>query len=283
MQEKKRTKLTFAAGIANVSLSYLLELMITLQPYKDGLVLVGGWVPFLLLEQFQKDKTEFKHIGSKDIDIAINSAVISEGSYAKIVDLLKERGYLLKPGTQYSYIKHVATELGEDVIQVDFLAQEFGGTGKGHRHQIVQGDFFARKGQGVDIAFINPVEQVLAGELPNKAKAQIAFHIADIASIITMKGYALDSRYKEKDAYDIYSLIKYYKEGPKSVAEEIKPLLTNDIVKRSITMVKEEFYNRDSRGTVFVADFLDEAGEAREQILTDAYLQVKKFIDLVFA
>jgi hypothetical protein len=38
-----RTRLSFNDGTADLSLSYLLELMLMLQSYKEGLVIVGGW------------------------------------------------------------------------------------------------------------------------------------------------------------------------------------------------------------------------------------------------
>jgi len=34
---------------------------------------------------------------------------------------------------------------------VDFLAGEYGGTSKNHRHQIIEDDFLARKARGADL------------------------------------------------------------------------------------------------------------------------------------
>lgn len=279
--EGVRTKLTFETNIADISLSHLLELMLTLGSYKKGLVVVGGWVPYLLLKQFQNKDVTFQHQGSKDIDIAVNPAVINETQYASLVELLQGRGYHLKEGRQFSYIKKVTSSIGEDIIQVDFLAPEYGGTAKSHRHQKIQDDFLSRKARGADIAFLNPVEFTLEGKLPNNADATATFYIASILGILTMKGYVLGQRYKEKDAYDIYSLVRYYKNGADSVAEEIKPYMHNTLVKEALESMKEHFKTRTSMGPMAVADFLQETGEAREETLTQAHLQIQRLLKLL--
>ncbi len=70
-------------------LSVLLELFTYLKPYRDYIVLIGGWVPFFLT----KDKAEETHIGSLDIDLALDASRIPETGYTTILELLAERGY----------------------------------------------------------------------------------------------------------------------------------------------------------------------------------------------
>ena len=40
-----------------------------------------------------------------------------------------------------------------------------------------------------------------------------------------MKRHAIEGRYKQKDAYDIYYCIRNYLRGPEALAEERRPLL----------------------------------------------------------
>lgn len=70
-------------------LSVLLELFTYLKPYRDYIVLIEGWVPFFLT----KDKAEETHIGSLDIDLALDASRIPETGYTTILELLAERGY----------------------------------------------------------------------------------------------------------------------------------------------------------------------------------------------
>lgn len=83
----------FQVGTADISLSHLLELTRRLRIYKEGIVLVGGWVPYLLLLKFQREGTDFEHVGSKDIDLALNPEIVDEEKYATIREMIKERGF----------------------------------------------------------------------------------------------------------------------------------------------------------------------------------------------
>lgn len=279
--EDSRTKTTFVSNIAETSLSYLLELMMALGSYREGLIVVGGWVPYLLLREYQKKDRDFQHIGSKDIDIAINPNIVDEKQYSSILELLHERGYKAKADNKFSFVKNVVTNHGEEQIQIDFLGPEYGGTSKGHRHQVVQDNFFIRKARGADLVFEHAIPITLQGTLPNGAEGNTTVYIADIVGIVTMKGYVMGERYKEKDAYDLNSLILYYKEGVVSVADEIRPFKGNGLVKESLDAISKKFRHRDAEGPAWVADFEGAEGELREQIKTESYLQMKRFLDLV--
>lgn len=78
---KPRTAENYGDDITATSLSGLAELMTALGAYRDALVLIGGWAPFFILEQFgepgasqadafQADafQTAFEHVGSIDIN-----------------------------------------------------------------------------------------------------------------------------------------------------------------------------------------------------------------------
>lgn len=69
--------------------SVLLELVRLLGEYRDDMVLVGGWVPELLLPE-----AGIPHTGSVDIDLALNHRKIQEAGYRTINRLLIERGYI---------------------------------------------------------------------------------------------------------------------------------------------------------------------------------------------
>ncbi len=275
---ENRTKNTFVSNIADTSFSHLLELMLALGAYQQGLVLVGGWVPYLLLKKYQRKDVAFSHIGSQDIDIAVNPAIVDEKKYATMLELLQQRGYTPKTGTAFSFIKTVVTNKGEEHIQIDFLGPEYGGTTKGHRHQIVQDNFHLRKARGADIVFTHSEEIIVEGKLPGGGEGRTTIRVADIVGILTTKGITLGSRYKEKDAYDLTSLLLYYKQGPLAVAEELRPFQEHGLVKEALTAIREKFRSREAEGPTWTADFQEVVGELREQVKTQAYLQVQRFL-----
>jgi len=125
-----RTSQTYDASITSASKSALLELMTLLRTYRDAIVLVGGWVPYFLLELHGRPEIKFNHIGSIDIDLAVDPKKVSPTQYDSIVDLLNERGYKNakdRLGNLIPFIFEKETKSPLDQkpyeIRVDFLTQ----------------------------------------------------------------------------------------------------------------------------------------------------------------
>lgn len=99
--------------------------------------------------------------------------------------------------------------------------------------------------------------------------------MADIVGCLTMKGIVLGERYREKDAYDIYTVVSRYKNGPRDVAEALKPYLRDPLVKDAFASIHEAFATRRTNGPQWVADFMQPASpEERERLVTDAFMTV---------
>ena len=96
--------------VARLSLSVYLELLSILGAYREALVLVGGWAPHFILEQFGRQDTDFRHVGSIDIDIAVNPRLVSPDAYASIVERLERQGYrqrLDRQGNPIPFIREI--------------------------------------------------------------------------------------------------------------------------------------------------------------------------------
>ena len=76
----------YTADAAQAARSVLIELVHLLGEYRDHIVLVGGWVPELLLPE-----TERPHVGSVDVDLAVNHRTLQERGYERIQELLLSR------------------------------------------------------------------------------------------------------------------------------------------------------------------------------------------------
>lgn len=277
-----RTISAISPDVAQVSLGYLIELMLVLRSYRKGIVLVGGWVPYLLLKKYQPPESSFHHIGSQDIDVAINPKLISQTEYADIEELVKGRGYKPNPKSGFSFLKPGPEVGGERLpIQIDFLGPEYGGTGKNKRHQRIQDNFLLRKVRGADFVFSHFEEFELTGILPNGSEGKVSFYIADVVGSLVMKGITLGSRFAEKDAYDLYALVTEYKKGPESITEAVKPYKDYMVVKEALHAIRHAFRSREVEGVGLVADFFEEAGEERERRITDAFQQIKRFLETI--
>jgi hypothetical protein len=189
------TRKDYIAEAVSAAKSVMIELVHLLGEYREEIVVIGGWVPELLLPVKTKP-----HIGSIDVDLALDHRTLQAEGYKTIRELLINRGYV--PGKQpFIFYRHLRRGDLDISVQVDLLAGEYEGTGRSHRHQQVQ-DVHARKVRGCDLAFENPVEVTIEGDLPEGGRDSVRVRVASIVAFLVMKGMALDDRLKEKDAWD---------------------------------------------------------------------------------
>ncbi|MBI4610598.1 MAG: hypothetical protein HY726_16505 [Candidatus Rokubacteria bacterium] len=262
--------------------------MTTLGAYQDALVLIGGWAPDLILEQFgEKGAFEagFIHVGSIDIDLVLDPDQVDQERYATIVNLLLDRGYEPGPDPLFQFQKTIRSPMDgqEYVIRVDFLTpRPLPGQGRSHRHRQVQRDLQARGLEGAEVALTHSFWHELESRLPDGAQTRVRLKVADLVASLTLKGIAIGQRYAEKDAYDIYTLCAQYRGGPGAVAEALRPALGEEPVSRGLRSISERFRAPDAEGPTWVATFLgagDAAAEAR--IKQDAFMTVHEVCRLL--
>ena len=274
-----RTGKYYSSDLVELSRSYILELWRALRRYEDAMVLVGGWAPYFILQNFGDDPYNNDHIGSIDIDIALDPSLISETEYSSIESILEDIGYSGKVNANGDTIPFIFEKESKEmgfIIEVDILTSNY--VSKGHRHGRI-GGLLARKCHGADIAFKHFFEMRLEGELPGGGKTIETVKVVDVVGSITMKGIALGERYKEKDAYDIYYLVKFYHGGPWQVAREVGRSCSDTLIEESINTIRKEFRDRDSAACVWVSDFLDEIDDQKERRMTDVHMNITEFLD----
>ena len=236
------------------------------------MVIVGGWVPDLILPV-----EGVEHIGSIDVDVALNHRSLTEVGYQSISELLVSRGY--RQGKQ-PFIFNRDVQISDHIVtvQVDFLAGEYEGTGKKHRTQKVQG-MRPRKARGVDLAFEMPLKVTIRGTLPGGGEDIAELNVASIAPFLAMKGMALKARLKEKDAWDIYYCVRYYPGGEAKLVQEFLPVLGRGLVQEGLRNIAEKFMSPSAVGPTHVADFeeLTDLSE-RELIQRDAFERINQLL-----
>jgi hypothetical protein len=90
-----------------------------LASFREAIVVVGGWVPDLLLPN-----SESEHIGSVDVDLALDAAKLGDGQYAELLKLLLDTGRYEKGDKDFQLVTTVDLKDGEIPVrvEVDFLA-----------------------------------------------------------------------------------------------------------------------------------------------------------------
>src|SRR6266404_5787792 len=97
----------------------LVDLGQVLAAFIDCLVVVGGWTPDLLLPEADEP-----HIGSIDVDLALDAAKLNEGRYAELLKLLLDTKRYRHGAKDFQLVVDVDLMDGGKPVQVEveFLA-----------------------------------------------------------------------------------------------------------------------------------------------------------------
>ena len=259
----------------DISLSMLLEVIDALKGYGADVVVVGGWAPYFLLRKHGSEHAT-AHLGSLDGDLALNFKHIPEDKYETILETLSRIGYVQRKNASgklipASFEKIIKVGDTPFTMQIDFLAGEYGGTAKSHRHQKVQ-EMLAHKGRGADLAFENYYQEEVQGRFPNGAEVRVSICFANEVSIFAMKGVTIGQRTKAKDYYDLYMIGKYLEGGPAWLGDRLRNFRNNKVILEAVENVRKYFDSPKGLGPTSVPDFLGESDpEAREILQRDAF------------
>lgn len=232
--------------------------MTVLGEYRDEIVLVGGWVPFLSIDA-PEDPLD-RHPGSTDVDIVLDHQELEDVGYETIARRLEDAGYESVGEQPFQFSKTV----NGVVVHIDLLAGQYAGTGKKHRTQKIQ-DVKARKARGADLVFqIGPDKREISGRLPDGSHDRVVVPIASMVPFIIMKSFAMDDRMKPKDPFDIWYVVKRYPGGIEELIETFRPHLDSGLVKLGLEILARKFERFDSWASTQVGKF-DSALSADEQ------------------
>ncbi|KAF0247152.1 MAG: hypothetical protein FD180_91 [Planctomycetota bacterium] len=266
----------YSADLVGAARSVLIEVAHILGEYRKNSVLVGGWVPCLLLP----DSPE-PHVGSLDVDLALDIGQIGAARYNSLLKTLENAGYSPSGKADFQYVRQVRAASGRIIrVPLDLLAGEYGGRGKRHQTQRIQ-NLKARKARGADLVFKNADIITLTGELPDGRKDKVALRVASPVAFLSMKGMALAGRTdKPKDAHDIAFLIRNWPGGIPKLAPLMKGLLKNRLVQEGLGKIRAKFRSPDDFGPVSITAFAQlQDREARQILARESYETVTALLD----
>lgn len=270
--EELRSSRDYNEGQKEAAHRILIELVNLFDEYRDDIRIVGGWVPDLMFP-------DEGHIGSVDVDVLINHLNLKDAGYQTMSRILLKNGYVENPDKYFSFTKNVIIDGKLYPVDVDILAGKYGGTNENRRGQHVQG-IKALKATGGNYAFeFEPQVIDVQAKRPDGAIDSARVNVVAIVPYIIMKTAAL-GRGKPKDAYDIYFLIKHYKNGVKELAQLFKECGDAKLILEMKDKLSKKFGSPNHAGPVDVAAFMDlEDNDEIEFVKRDAYEQVKTLIE----
>lgn len=244
--------------------------------FSASIVVVGGWVPDLLLPEADEP-----HIGSIDVDLALDAAKLRGVGYAEIVTSLLGTGRYEQ--TRDSFKLRARVDLGDCepalVVDVDFLkATERRRRRKGKR---LMPNFRPLDADGCAAAFLHPQRVTVAGQMISGAANRVSVLVASVPDFLVMKAHAMGGRDKPKDAYDLCFCLDHAPGGIEALASDWRGRRDEPLVTAALGHLREKFATVDSYGPQQVATFYEATTrEDRERHARRAYELVARFLEL---
>ena len=240
---------------SNPRLRALVTLLKALAPFSELHAMIGGWVPYFLLEQH--GRTGWNHVGSLDLDFVFDPSRLTPERRDEIRSALSAIGARPRrpPNASFYFedsflvpIEHDGQQLQ---IQVDLMGID-----------IAEGETFDWRSRTLmAIRHSETIEVRWEGET-------LPFRVSNAAAMVCLKALALSERTKPKDAYDLYTLLLYYKDGPETLAREMIPVLESGPPARfAMRSLRKRFRNSLSEGPQMVVDFLMADAPLEDQIV----------------
>ena len=254
----------------------LIDLGQILAQFKDCLVIVGGWVPDLLLAE-----AEERHIGSIDVDLALDAAKLNEGRYAEILTLLLNTKRYRKGAKDFQLVVSVDLQDGETPVEVEveFLAPKEVKLKK-HKPKLLE-NFRVLQADACGVAFQSPVELTLRGQSVRGAQNVVKLRVASLADFVVMKAHAIGGRDKPKDTYDLCYCLEHFPGGMEALAGIWRRRTGEKDVVRAMEILREKFASVDAFGPQQLVEFHNAPDrETQEMHARRAYELVQKFLSL---
>ncbi|MFH1356589.1 MAG: hypothetical protein ABII18_05590 [bacterium] len=272
MKSKPQTSSEFTPSTAEACKSVMLEIISCLGPYRKHFVLVGGLVPKILID---RDIPQGQgHVGTYDVDFAVNFLKISKNQYATIAEMLFNHDYSYRKdktgqNLKFSFEKTVSFDGLEQTIYIDLVGPEYGGKNvKGFREKVQDG-VHVHKARGVDLVFDNCVDIEVTALLPDGIKHTETVSVVNGAAFAIVKAITFESRKEPKDAYDIYYCLKNYQGGLVAINKELQNIRTHGLVKEGMSILQKLFVDPLAIGPQRAARFISDDPNQRSVIASE--------------
>ena len=279
MAEKPITAAGYAGEEVTQVRALCLYVATKLGDLMNDLVVVGGLVPSLLIDQDNLGEGGDAHVGTMDLDVGLTVALLEEGRYRALTERLRRAGFEQdknpkgNPTCQRWKVDRI------EKVTIDFLIQPTLPDDKGGGLRDIEHDFAALIAPGLNLAFEDRQSVTLSGQTIMGEDASRAVWVCGPGAYVVLKALAFDLRGENKDAYDLFYLLRNYGNGPWDVSEALRPLLGDETASQAVDVLKRDFMDHNGVGPRRVAEFL--VGGPEDVIQADVVGVFTRLLDLL--
>jgi hypothetical protein len=152
-------------------------------------------------------------------------------------------------------------------VTVDFLIPPSREGDRGGKLRDIEPDFAAIIAPGLRCAFRDRKQVTLDGRTLFGEKAMREVWVCDAGAYVVLKALAFDSRGENKDAYDLFYVIRNYGGGIGDVVGKLRPLLDDDEATKAVEVLRRDFIDPEAVGPRRVAEFV--TGSPDDEVQAD--------------
>ena len=223
----------------------------------DDIVIVGGLVPSLLVDQEDLPGDLELHPGTLDLDMGLSLAVLKEERYRELGLRLRDAGFepdLNPAGNPTSQRWRTRSPIS---ATVDFLIPPSLDTDQGGNLRHIEPGFAALITPGLHIAFKDRRRLTLSGQTILGERTARHVWVCGPAAFTVLKALAFRNRGTNKDAYDL--VYTWRGLGIETVARDFASFLDDPCVDQALAIIEEDFTDHDAPGPRRAAAFLGRA------------------------
>lgn len=256
MPDKPTTAAGYPNGQVHLVRATCLYVATRLGDIMDDLVVVGGLVPSLLINQDALPEGADAHVGTMDLDVGLTLALLDDGRYRTLTERLRRAGFEQDVNDEGNPTRQRWRIGRPDKVTVDFLIQPSLPGDKGGRLRDIEPDFAAVIAPGLHLAFRDRERVGLDGRTILGEQARRDVWVAGPGAFVALKSIAFRLRGENKDAYDLYYLARNYGAGLDDVVARLKPLLDDASAIQAMAYLREDFLDHEGIGPRRVAEFI---------------------------
>jgi hypothetical protein len=222
----------------------------------EDLVVVGGLVPSLLINEEELDAPAQAHVGTMDLDVGLAVTLLDQGRYRSLTERLRQAGFSQDVNDEGNPIRQRWKIDRDEKVTIDFLIPPTLPDDSGGELRDIEPDFAAIIVPGLHLAFKDRRRVVLSGRTIMGEEATREVWVCGPGAYVVLKSLAFNLRGENKDAYDLFYVVRHYGSGVDDVAECLRPLLDDDVASGAIAVLRRDFLEHDGLGPRRVAEFL---------------------------
>ena len=231
----------------------------------DEIVVVGGLVPYLLVDQENLPSGLEPHAGTMDLDMGLALAILKNERYQELGRRLRDAGFEPAVNDQGNKRLQTWTVDTPHPVTVDFLIPPIEEKDKAGELRHFESDLAAIITPGLELAFKDRRGKELSGRLSSGAWATREIPVCGPGAFTVLKALAFGSRGQNKDAYDLFYVWRGV--GARGVAESLVPLMPDTCIDNALSVIERDFCRHDGLGPTATAQFITQ--EPDENIQAD--------------